>query len=95
MAIQPQIWSNFPLFFIYGGKDLLLVPKDNKLRSHHNMHHNIHKFYVDNYAHLDFIRGMNAKHIVYDDVVYFIEGILCVCIIVHFSKILKLVFMLL
>ncbi|KAL1834683.1 hypothetical protein ACET3Z_004334 [Daucus carota] len=71
-----KIPRHLPLYIIYGGKDLLAVPQDvfhllNELRSHRNLR----ELYVDNYAHFDFIEGMNTKEIVYDDVVSFIEGI--------------------
>ncbi|KAK1367704.1 LICH hydrolase [Heracleum sosnowskyi] len=71
-----KIPKDFPLFLIYGGLDLLAIRKDvhillGKLGSNRN----IRELYIDNYAHLDFLEAVNAKDLVYPDIINFIKGI--------------------
>ncbi|WOG85704.1 hypothetical protein DCAR_0104895 [Daucus carota subsp. sativus] len=68
--------KDFPLFLIYGGGDLLAIRKDvhillNKLGPDRN----IRELYIDNYAHLDFLEAVNAKDLVYPDIISFMRGI--------------------
>ena len=71
-----KIPKDFPLFLIYGGGDLLAIRKDvhillNKLGPDRN----IRELYIDNYAHLDFLEAVNAKDLVYPDIISFMRGI--------------------
>lgn len=68
--------KDFPLYIIYGGKDLFAITKDvRNLLSELRLHRNVRELYIDNYAHFDFIEGMDSQRTIYDDVVSFLEGI--------------------
>ncbi|KAL3849364.1 hypothetical protein ACJIZ3_011246 [Penstemon smallii] len=80
---QPPIYdltkipTNFPLFLSYGGRDKLSVPRDvttllEKLKLHDK--DKLQVQYIEEYAHLDFIIGVNAKDIVYNQVIQFFRS---------------------
>ncbi|KAF3783640.1 Triacylglycerol lipase 2 [Nymphaea thermarum] len=69
-----NIPSDLPLFLIYGGQDVLSDIFDlhlllDSLKFHQKDKLTVH--YIHNYAHVDFIMGINAKQLVYDHVVAF------------------------
>ncbi|KAL3813887.1 hypothetical protein ACJIZ3_015155 [Penstemon smallii] len=72
-----KIPTNFPLFLSYGGQDKLSVPQDvitllDKLKLHDKDKLKVQ--YIEEYAHLDFIIGVNAKDIVYNQVIQFFRS---------------------
>ncbi|WOK96621.1 triacylglycerol lipase 2-like [Canna indica] len=71
MANIPQ---DFPLFLSYGGEDLLSDVKDVTLLLDDLKHHDQDKLtvqFVKDYAHADFVIGVNAKTVVYDGMIAF------------------------
>ncbi|XP_065879610.1 triacylglycerol lipase 2 isoform X2 [Euphorbia lathyris] len=71
-----RIPKDVPLFISYGGRDALSDVKDVQLLLDHFKYHDVDKIsiqYVKEYAHADFIMGMNAKDIVYNQVYSFFK----------------------
>ncbi|KAL8551325.1 hypothetical protein ACS0TY_000421 [Phlomoides rotata] len=69
-----NIPRNFPLFMSYGGEDMLSDVKDVRsllydLKSHQKQKLKVQ--FINKYAHLDFVLGVNAKDIVYNHIVDF------------------------
>ncbi|XP_010524257.1 PREDICTED: triacylglycerol lipase 2 isoform X2 [Tarenaya hassleriana] len=67
---------DLPLFFSYGGSDSLSDVRDVELLLDSFKFHDINKIsvqFVKDYAHADFIMGVNAKDIVYNQVVSFFK----------------------
>ncbi|KAL6954894.1 sterol esterase [Sarracenia purpurea var. burkii] len=80
-AITPPVYDlsaiprNLPLFLSYGGRDLLSDVIDVQILLNALKLHDPDKLsvqYIQNYAHLDFIFGVNAKDVVYNKVISFI-----------------------
>ncbi|MED6164855.1 hypothetical protein PIB30_094092 [Stylosanthes scabra] len=76
----PQIYNlsniphDLPLFISYGGQDALSDPLDVKTLLDYLKLHDSDKLdvqFINNYAHLDFIMGVNAKDILYNEVISF------------------------
>ncbi|KAJ4972828.1 hypothetical protein NE237_006002 [Protea cynaroides] len=71
-----NIPSNVPLFFGYGGKDALADVGDvglllDKLKFHEG--DDLTTVFIKDYAHADFIMGVNAKEMVYDALIAFFK----------------------
>ncbi|XP_050884898.1 triacylglycerol lipase 2 [Lathyrus oleraceus] len=69
-----KIPKEFPLFISYGGKDYLSDVQDVKVLLNDLSNHDANKLvvlYKDEYAHVDFIMGIDAKQVVYDPVLAF------------------------
>lgn len=71
-----SIPKDFPLFLCHGGADSLSDVKDvklliNSLKNHVRDRLELH--FIDKYAHVDFILGVNAKKVVYDPPIAFFE----------------------
>lgn len=71
-----NIPNDFPLFLCHGGADSLSDVKDvkvliNSLKSHVRDKLEVH--YIDKYAHVDFVLGVNAKKVVYDPLIAFFK----------------------
>ncbi|KAJ6776935.1 TRIACYLGLYCEROL LIPASE 2 [Salix koriyanagi] len=69
-----NIPHNLPIFISYGGKDALSDVRDVELLLDSLKLHDVDKLtiqYIKDYAHADFIMGVNAKDIVYNQVVSF------------------------
>lgn len=69
-----SIPKDLPLFLGYGGKDMLADVNDvksllNDLKDHDN--DKLVVVYIKDYAHADFILGVNANQVVYDRIVSF------------------------
>ncbi|KAL4380169.1 triacylglycerol lipase 2-like [Arachis hypogaea] len=69
-----SIPNGFPLFLSYGGQDMLSDVNDVKLlltdlKDHHK--NKLVLLFIENYAHADFVMGVNAKQIVYDPIMAF------------------------
>lgn len=67
---------DLPLYLAYGGKDMLADVKDvqvllNKLKNHHA--DKLVTQYVQEYAHADFVFGVNACDRIYDPVLAFFK----------------------
>lgn len=72
-----NIPHDLPLFVSYGGKDALSDVQDVTLLLDHLKFHDVDKLsvqFIKDYAHLDFIMGVNAKDMVYNQVVAFFKG---------------------
>ncbi|KAM3393762.1 triacylglycerol lipase 2 [Capsicum galapagoense] len=72
-----DIPRNFPLFLSYGGKDALSDGKDVETLLDYLKFHDVGKLhvqYIKNYAHADFIMGVNAKDLVYNQVISFFRN---------------------
>ncbi|XP_073153777.1 triacylglycerol lipase 2-like [Henckelia pumila] len=72
-----KIPRDLPLFLSYGGRDALSDVKDVETLLDSLKFHNIQKMhvqYIKDYAHADFIMGINAKEVVYDEVIAFFRG---------------------
>ncbi|XP_034891112.1 triacylglycerol lipase 2 [Populus alba] len=73
-----NIPKNLPLFLSYGALDTLSDVRDvNLLLGILKPHHDVDKLtiqYINNYAHMDFIMGVNAKDIVYTQVLSFFKN---------------------
>lgn len=71
-----SIPNDFPLFLSYGGTDALSDVKDVKLLLDDLKSHESDKItvqYRDDYAHADFVMGVNAKQVVYDPMIAFFK----------------------
>ncbi|OMO85324.1 hypothetical protein CCACVL1_10268 [Corchorus capsularis] len=71
-----NIPNDLPLFISYGGQDALSDVRDVQLLLDHLKFHDVDKLtiqYIKDYAHADFIMGINAKDIVYNKVVQFFK----------------------
>lgn len=71
-----NIPSNLPLFISYGGEDALSDSRDVALLLDSFKFHEEDKLsvqYIKDYAHADFIMGINAKDIVYNKIVTFFK----------------------
>ncbi|XP_039068194.1 triacylglycerol lipase 2-like isoform X1 [Hibiscus syriacus] len=71
-----NIPRDLPIFVSYGGQDALSDVEDVELLLDHLKFHDVNKLsvqYVKDYAHADFIMGINAKDIVYNQVVQFFK----------------------
>lgn len=69
-----NIPRDFPLFLTYGGRDSLSDSKDVETLLDNLKLHDPDKLsvqYIKNYAHVDFIMGVNANMLVYDQVIMF------------------------
>lgn len=73
---MPNIPGDFPLFLSYGGQDYLSDVNDveallGQLHDHHP--DKLVVKFIEDYAHADFVFGVNAKQDVYDDVITFFQ----------------------
>ncbi|MED6131811.1 hypothetical protein PIB30_013293 [Stylosanthes scabra] len=77
---SPQIYNlsniphDLPLFISYGGQDALSdVPDVETLLDYLKLHdsNKLNVQFIKDYAHVDFIMGLNAKDIVYNEVISF------------------------
>ncbi|XP_031108146.1 triacylglycerol lipase 2-like [Ipomoea triloba] len=71
-----NIPDDFPLFLSYGGQDYLSDVNDVKILLDTLHNHNGDKLlvkFIEDYAHADFVFGVNAKQLVYDDVMNFFQ----------------------
>ncbi|XP_058070825.1 triacylglycerol lipase 2-like [Magnolia sinica] len=71
-----NIPHNIPLFLSYGGKDALSDVKDVELLLEILKSHNSDKLtvqYRDDYAHADFVMGVNANQVVYEPMIAFFK----------------------
>ncbi|XP_061961320.1 triacylglycerol lipase 2-like isoform X2 [Populus nigra] len=71
-----SIPNDLPLFLAYGGKDYLSDVKDVQVLLDNLKDHDGDKLvvqYTDEYAHADFVLGVNANQIVYDPVIAFFK----------------------
>lgn len=71
-----SIPNDLPLFLAYGGKDLLSDVNDvqtliNALADHEA--DKLVELYREDYAHLDFVGGVNANQVVYDPLMAFFK----------------------
>ena len=69
-----SIPNGFPLFLSYGGQDMLSDVKDVQVLLNDLKDHDRNKLVVlfrEDYAHADFVMGVNAKQIVYDPMMAF------------------------
>ena len=72
-----NIPGDLPLFISYGGKDALSDVGDVDLLLDRLKHHNVDKMtvqFVKDYAHADYILGVDAKDIVYNALVSFFKN---------------------
>ena len=68
--------NDLPLFLSYGGNDLIADVDDvrillDKLKDHEQ--DKLAVQLIENYAHLDFVRGVNANQVVYNPLIAFFE----------------------
>eukprot|EP00256_Glycine_max_P068589 XP_025983184.1 triacylglycerol lipase 2 [Glycine max] len=66
--------NEFPLFLSYGGQDYLSDVKDVQVLINDLKDHDRNKLVVlfkEDYAHLDFVRAVNAKQMIYDPMISF------------------------
>ncbi|KAL8474251.1 hypothetical protein ACS0TY_030206 [Phlomoides rotata] len=71
-----SIPNNLPLFLAYGGKDLLSDVNDVQTLIDDLSEHDPDKLvllYRDDYAHLDFVSGVNANQVVYNPIMAFFK----------------------
>lgn len=71
-----NIPHNLPLFLSYGGRDSLSDIRDVEVLLDILKLHDVGKLtvqYIKDYAHADFIMGLNAKDIVYNQVTAFFQ----------------------
>ena len=71
-----NIPNNLPLFISYGGRDALSDPRDVGLLLDSLKHHDVDKMtvqFIKDYAHADFIMGVDAKDLVYNALVSFFK----------------------
>lgn len=67
----------FPLFLSYGGQDALSDGKDVETLLDALKFHDVNKLtvqYIKNYAHADFIMGITAKDLVYNQIISFFRN---------------------
>ncbi|CAL1409229.1 unnamed protein product [Linum trigynum] len=74
--IMSKIQPSFPLFLAYGGKDMLADVDDmailiDNLKDHDDSKLVLH--FVDSYAHVDFVFGVNAHSVVYGPIMDFFK----------------------
>jgi lysosomal acid lipase/cholesteryl ester hydrolase len=73
-----NIPNDFPIFIGYGGADMLSSEQDVKMLLNVELkNHDPNKLvqvFVQNYAHADFIVGINAKQDVYDPMIDFFNA---------------------
>lgn len=72
-----NIPHDLPLFLSYGGQDALSDVIDVKHLLDDLKSHDVDKLsvqFIKDYAHVDFIMGVNAKDVVYNQVVKFFKG---------------------
>lgn len=81
--VRPPVYNlsniprDFPIFLSYGGKDALSDPKDVQRLLDSLKLHDVGKLtiqFLENYAHADFIMGVNAKDVVYSQVLSFFKN---------------------
>ncbi|TKY46396.1 Triacylglycerol lipase 2 [Spatholobus suberectus] len=73
-----NIPHNLPLFISYGGKDALSDVIDVRNMLDHFKFHDVDKLsvqFIEDYAHADFVMGVNAKDVVYNAVTAFFKSI--------------------
>lgn len=71
-----NIPHDLPLFVSYGGQDALSDVRDVTLLLDNFKFHDVDKLsvqFIKDYAHADFIMGVNAKDVVYNQVVAFFK----------------------
>jgi len=71
-----NIPHDLPLFVSYGGQDALSDVRDVMLLLDNFKFHDVDKLsvqFIKDYAHADFIMGVNAKDVVYNQVVAFFK----------------------
>ena len=69
-----SIPNDLPLFLSYGGKDALSDAKDVQLLLDSLKDHDGDKLvvqFIEDYAHADYVMGVNAKQAVYDPLMVF------------------------
>ncbi|CAL9127982.1 unnamed protein product [Musa textilis] len=74
---MPNIPHHLPLLLSYGGGDMLSDVKDVQLLLNDLSNHDADKLVVQlvkEYAHLDFVMGVNAKQVVYDGLIAFFNN---------------------
>ncbi|XVF60048.1 hypothetical protein PTKIN_Ptkin08bG0011500 [Pterospermum kingtungense] len=80
--VKPPIYNissiphDLPIFISYGGQDSLSDVRDVQLLLDSLKFHDVNKLmiqYIKDYAHADFIMGVNAKDIVYNQIVQFLK----------------------
>ena len=72
-----NIPHDLPIFISYGGQDALSDVRDVQLLLDGLKFHDVDKLmiqYIKDYAHADFIMGINAKDIVYNQIVQFFKN---------------------
>ncbi|KAE8697097.1 Triacylglycerol lipase 2 [Hibiscus syriacus] len=72
-----NIARDLPVFICYGGEDALSDVLDVQQLLDHLKFHDVNKLsvqYIKDYAHADFIMGINAKDVVYNQVVQFFKN---------------------
>lgn len=74
--IMKNIPKELPLFLGYGGQDMLADVNDvkallNDLKDHDNGE--LVEVYSEEYAHADFVLGVNASQVVYDPMISFFD----------------------
>lgn len=81
--VMPPVYNlsniprDFPIFLSHGGRDALSDPKDVRHLLDSLKLHDVGKLtvqFVENYAHVDFIMAVNAKDIVYSQVLSFLKN---------------------
>ncbi|KAE9602118.1 putative triacylglycerol lipase [Lupinus albus] len=71
-----NIPKEFPLFLSYGGHDLLADVKDVQLLLNDLKDHDVNKLVIlfkENYAHADFVMGVNANKLLYHPLITFFK----------------------
>ncbi|KAG2714840.1 hypothetical protein I3843_03G050100 [Carya illinoinensis] len=71
-----NIPHDLPIFFSYGGQDALSDVQDVMLLLDNFKAHDVDKLsvqFIKDYAHIDFIMGVNAKDVVYNQVIAFFK----------------------
>ncbi|XP_020211098.1 triacylglycerol lipase 2 [Cajanus cajan] len=74
--VMTKISNDFPLFLSYGGQDMLSDLNDVQVLLNDLKDHDKNKLVVlfkKNYAHLDFVRAVNANQMVYDPMMAFFK----------------------
>ncbi|XWS30495.1 hypothetical protein CRYUN_Cryun24cG0122500 [Craigia yunnanensis] len=72
-----NIPHDLPIFISYGGQDALSDIPDVQLLLDSLKFHDVNKLviqYIEDYAHVDFVMGINAKDIVYNQIVQFFKN---------------------
>ncbi|XP_038999675.1 triacylglycerol lipase 2-like [Hibiscus syriacus] len=82
-AAKPPVYNisniprDLPIFISYGGQDALSDIQDVQLLLDSLKFHDVNKLmtqFIKDYAHADFVMGINAKDVVYNQVVMFFEN---------------------